>query len=235
MKKQQVEKLFQPLRNEIKHGRQSMSNMWFFLCSSFLFSLLMVGISFYWAWQSPYWSQLQWLFKVELILFFIHIFVILISLIKHNVTHIVLSISTVFFGYKMIFDPFIFLFLMYVGYEVYHQFALLTYILVGVGIMLHLVLIRKEFVEIYRSKRENKGEVNVKKRLSILSIGFIFVVSSFTAYAIQNQIFNHIEVLIFLFAAFAIFYGVLIGLVDYIIATYCIIRFPSFRIQAKGK
>ena len=85
----------------------------------------------------------------------------------------------------------------------------------------------------YRPKK--KAQVDAKKRLSILSIGIIFVISSITTYAVRNQLFYHIDVLIFLFATLAIYYGVLIGLVDYIMATYCLIRFPSFRIKSMRK
>lgn len=233
MKKKQAEQYFKPWRKEIEHGQQSMSNMWSFLSSSFIFSFLMVGISFYSAWQSPYWDKLQLLFKVEFMLLFIHLFIIFICLIKNNITHVILGISTVFFAYKMLVDPFIFLFLMYVGYEVYDQFALLTYILIVIGILLHLILIWREFSDVYRPKK--KAKVDAKKRLSILSIGIIFVISSITTYAVRNQLFYHIDVLIFLFATLAIYYGVLIGLVDYIMATYCLIRFPSFRIKSMRK
>src|SRR5699024_9988570 len=159
----QPERYFEEMRKNVHHGQQSQSNMWFFLCSSFVLSLLLVGGALYWATQSTYlFDKLNVIFKIELVLFLIHFLTILITLIKNNITHILLSISTVFFAYKMVFDPFIFLYIMYVGFEVYDQFALVTYVLMGVGVLLHYLLIWRSLATLYRP-REGTGEVNVKK------------------------------------------------------------------------
>lgn len=209
--------------------RLSFATLSTYLGSSFLFSILVVGIAFYWAKQSPYWSELHQLFMIEGLLFILHIVTFIITRIRTITMHLLLSMSVVFFGYKMVFDPFIFLFLMISGFDLYEQFAPLTFILIALGGLIHFALLWNEFRDLFRKQRRKRKQVNVKRRLVIFGSISIFCVVTFLIYAVKNELFHHSDVLIYQFAIIAIYYGVLIGLVDFIVGAYCFIRYPSFR------
>jgi len=219
-------------RDHVKE-RLSFSTLSLLLGGSFLFSILIVGIALYWAVHFPNWNDLRRLFIVEGMLFALQILIFFITRFRTEATHMMLSISAIFFGYKMIFDPFILLFLMYVGYEIYENFASLTYVLIVLGVIFHTFLLWKEFSELYRKRKKKRKEVNGVKRLIIFAISVLFAFVTFIVYAVKNDLFAYGDVLICLLAILAIFYGVLIGLVDMVVGAYMDIRYVDFRKELK--
>lgn len=223
------EKDFSYIKEELQDGRFSLVNMRTFLTSTFVFSFIIVGIAFFWATQSPYWERLIHLFIIEGIFFLLHLLIILLCFTKSNMIQIILSFSTIFFIYKMILDPFIFLFLYFKGYGVYGLFAPITFISLILGAVTHIYLVLKEFYHVKAQKKNRK----VKKRnhLSYYFIGCLFFIVSITGYVIKNNLLGSFEAL-FMFLVFTILYFVvLIGAVDYVLGAYCLIRFPSFRVH----
>lgn len=71
------------------------------------------------------------------------------------------------------------------------------------------------------------------KRLIIFAISVLFAFVTFIVYAVKNDLFAYGDVLICLLAILAIFYGVLIGLVDMVVGAYMYIRYVDFRKELK--
>lgn len=226
---QLTEKDFAYIKSDLQNGRLSMSGMRLFLIGAFVFSLIMVGIALFWAMHAPFWDSIKPLFIVEAVLLAIQLLILLSSLTKNNVAQLMLSFSMIIFAYKMVLDPFILLFLMFVGYEVYDVYAPITFILMGLGILLHIYFIVNEFI--YLKARKKKRKKKKETKISFVFVGFIFFIVSITGYAVRNNLFGDFETLFFLVIVFIIYFAVLYGAVDFIIAAYCLVRFPSFRIN----
>src|SRR5699024_6212458 len=140
-----VEKDFHYMKKELQDGRFTISGMRFFLIGAFVFSIIMVGIALFWAINSPYWENMKTLFFIEAILLGIQLLILLCCFTRNNIVQFILSFSMIIFAYKMVLDPFILLFLMLLGYEVYDVYAPITYFLLGLGFVLHIYLMINEF------------------------------------------------------------------------------------------
>ena len=229
------EKDFLYMKEVLNEGRLAPGGFNLFLVGALTLSLMTVGIGYFvvtventvigWDNLPTFWQSI---FKIQPVLFGIHIVVIFLTMMKNNFSQMLLAIAMVFFSYKMVLDPFIMISMFYINDGVYEQYAPITFFLIGLGFALHIFLIIKEFID----KKKEKQKVRQKeKKVSIYFVGFLFFLVSITGYAIRNNLFGDFETLFFLAVATVVYFAVLIGAVEFVIGVYCLVRFPSFRIN----
>ncbi len=231
---QLTEKDFMDIKDEIKEGRLSPDSIRFYLGVFMFFSALMVGIGFAVAassssvigwdnlsvfWQSVFWLQAA-LFLVQLILIFL-------VRGKSNWTQIILIISYVIYTYKMVLDPFVLMSMFAMNDGVYETFRSIFVTVIIVGILLHVYLIRRTFKElkVKKVKKEKSGNI------MYAFIPILFLLVSITGYIIKNELLGENEILFGTGALTFLYIAVMVGAVEFVMGAYCVIRFPSFRVN----
>ncbi|MEI3614591.1 hypothetical protein [Pseudogracilibacillus sp. SO30301A] len=234
---QLTEQEFLDVKDEIKDGRLSPGSIRVFLGAFMFFSLIMIGVSYIAAnasntvigwenlstfWQTVFWSQVV-LFGFQLILIFF-------VKGKINFTQIILIISYVIYTYKMVLDPFVLMSMFAMDRGVYETFAPIFIIIIIVGFLLHLYLIQRSFKDLKKEK-SNKRKKEKNGKISYAFIPILFLLVSITGYIIKNELLGENEILfgtgIFTF----LYIAVMIGAVEFVMGAYCVIRFPSFRVN----
>lgn len=230
-----TEQDFMYMKEELSHGRLSPGGMNIFLIGALIFSLITVGIGYFvvtadntvigWTNLSPFWQSV---FKVQPMFIGLHILIILLSMMKNNIGQLILAIGMVLFSYKMVLDPFIMLSMFHINDGVYEDYAPIIIFIIGLGIVLHLFLVRKEFSDRKVEKQKKRPK---QAKMSIYFVGFLFFLVSVTGYAVSNNLFGDFESLFFLTVVSVVYFAVLIGAVEFVMGLYCLIRFPSFRMN----
>ena len=64
-----------------------------------------------------------------------------------------------------------------------------------------------------------------------MSIPIIFLLVSAGGYIIKNDLLGSNDNLFFLIVAFILLVALLIGAIEFVKGAYCVIRFPSFRVN----
>ncbi len=227
-----TEKNFIDIRDEIKNGRLSPASIRGGLGVFMFFSLLAVGIAYMaanasnsvigWENLSGFWKSV---FILEAILFIIQLAIIILIHGKNNWTQIVLTISYVFYTYKMALDPFVAMSMFAKDRGVYEIFAPFIIIL---GFLLHLFLVLRSFKGI--KKERDKANEKRGNQLYVF-IPVLFLLVSVTGYIIKNDLLGENDVLAGMGIFTFLFIALLIGAVEFVKAAYCVIRFPSFRVN----
>lgn len=227
---------FLDVKDEMKEGRLSPASIRGGLGVFMFLSLLAVGIAYMaanasnsvigWENLSGFWKSV---FILEAILFFIQLAIIIFVHGKNNWTQIVLTISYVFYIYKMALDPFVAMSMFAKDRGVYEIFAPLIISIIILGFLLHLFLVWRSFKGIKEEKdkaNENKGN------LLYVFIPVLFFLVSVTGYIIKNDLLGENDVLVGMGIFTFLFIALLIGAIEFVIGAYCVIRFPSFRVNA---
>ncbi|MEI3614598.1 hypothetical protein [Pseudogracilibacillus sp. SO30301A] len=232
-----TEKDFIDIRKEINNGRLSPGNMRVGLGTFMFFSALAIGVAFAvaasassvigWENLSGFW---QTVFKLQLILFLLQIILVFFVRGKSGWSHVLLSISYVFYTYKMVLDIYVTLSMFAMNDGVYEELSPIILIVIIGGFAFHFYLV-------YRSLKNKKVEANKENekgksgRLIYVSLPIIFFLVSITGYIFKNEILGEYEILFGLGICTFLFVAVLIGAVEFVKAAYCVIRFPSFRVN----
>ncbi len=232
-----AEKDFLDVKDEIKDGRLSPDSIRFYLGAFMFFSLIVIGVSYMAAnasntvigwenlstfWQTVFWSQAV-LFGFQLILIFF-------VKGKSNFTQIILIISYVIYTYKMVLDPFVFMSMFVMDRGVYETFAPLFVIIIIVGFLLHLYLIQRSFKDLKKEK-SNKRKKEKNGKILYAFIPILFLLVSITGYIIKNELLGENEILFGTGVFTFLYIAVMVGAVEFVMGAYCIIRFPSFRVN----
>ena len=236
---QLTEKNFEDISDEIENGRLSPRSMRVGIGTFMFFSALAIGIAYAvaasgssligWENLSVFW---QTIFKVQAGLFIIQLAVIFLVRGKGHFTHILLSLSYVFFTYKMVLDIFITLSMFAMNDGVYENVAPIILIIIISGFIFHLYLVLRSF-----KKLKLEGEVSNNRqkkggsKLIFTLFPMLFVLTSITGYIVKNELLGEYEMLFGLGICTFLFIAVLIGAVEFVKAAYCVIRFPSFRVN----
>ncbi|MEI3604947.1 hypothetical protein SPD48_04525 [Pseudogracilibacillus sp. SE30717A] len=233
---QLTEQDFLDVKDEIKDGRLSPDSIRFYLGVFMFFSALMVGIAFAvaassssvigWENLSVFWQSVFWL---QAILFIFQIVLIFLVRGKSNWEQILLNISFVLYTYKMALDPFVLLMMFAKNDGVYEKLYPLALGLAIIGFIIHFYFLRRAF----RGLKANRDKHNERKSASSLymSIPIIFLLVSVTGYIIKNDLLGSNDNLFFLIVAFILLVALLLGAIDFVKGAYCVIRFPSFRVN----
>ena len=237
---QLTEKDFLDIKDEIKDGRLSPDSIRFYLFAFMFFSGLAVGIAFAatstsdsligWENLSVFW---QTIFKLQAVLFLFQLVLIFLVRGKSNWAQILLNISYVFYAYKMVLDPFITMSMFAKDRGEYETFAPIILIIIIVGFIFHLFLVRREFTSL-KEEKEKKKNKKKKKSGSLLLYAFIpilIMLVAITGYIVKNELLGD-NGLLFGMGIFTFLYiAVMIGAVEFVMAAYCVVRFPSFRVN----
>ncbi|MEI3604946.1 hypothetical protein SPD48_04520 [Pseudogracilibacillus sp. SE30717A] len=169
---------------------------WESLC---FFSLLAMGIAYMaanasnsvigWENLSGFWKSV---FILEAILFIIQLAIIILIHGKNNWTQIVLTISYVFYTYKMALDPFVAMSMFAKDRGVYEIFAPLIIFIIILGFLLHLFLVWRSFKGI--KKERDKANEKRGNQLYVF-IPVLFLLVSVTGYIIKNDLLGENDVL----------------------------------------
>lgn len=169
---------------------------WESLC---FFSLLAMGIAYMaanasnsvigWENLSGFWKSV---FILEAILFIIQLAIIILIHGKNNWTQIVLTISYVFYTYKMALDPFVAMSMFAKDRGVYEIFAPLIIFIIILGFLLHLFLVWRSFKGI-KKERDKSNEKRGNQLYVFIPVLFLLV--SVTGYIIKNDLLGENDVL----------------------------------------
>ena len=234
-----TQKDFHDVKSELKHGRISPGSIRFGLGAFMVLSVIAVGVAYLvvtasntvigWENLSNFW---QTVFKIEAILFIFQLILIIFVKGKHNWSQMVLNVSYVIYAYKMALDPFVTLSMFAINDEVYEIYVSMILIVIIIGFIIHIYLIRRYFQRLKEEQADKNNEKkNRKGTVSFLILPIFFLLASITGFIIRNQLLGDMENLFILGACTVVFIGMMIGTIEFVIGAYCVIRFPSFRVN----
>ncbi|WP_405101038.1 hypothetical protein [Oceanobacillus sp. FSL H7-0719] len=226
---------FKAIKDEIKEGRLTMSGMRAYLIGLFFISGLFVGVSLAvanantvgWDTLSTAWHRIYY---AEAVLFGFHLLVMLFFWWNNAFTQKMLSIAVVLFTYKAAMDPFITVLMFSKDrgmYELYLPFILI--ILVG-GLIIHIIVLVKWFNSLRSTVKTNEKSSKKRKKNYIL-FPILFIIIAITSMAIKNGLLGNFEIVFMAFIITIVYLGLLIAACEFIIAMYCIFKFPSFSVK----
>jgi len=230
---------FHYIKADLKHGRIAPGTIRYGLSVFLLVSGALVGIAYAvvtasntvigWENLSNFW---QILFKIEAILFILQLILIICVKGRSNWSQMVLNVSYVIYAYKMALDPFVTLSMFAINDEVYEIYVSMILIVIIIGFIIHIYLIRRYFQRLKEEQADKNNEKkNRKGTVSFLILPIFFLLASITGFIIRNQLLGDMENLFILGACTVVFIGMMIGTIEFVIGAYCVIRFPSFRVN----
>lgn len=231
---------FDDIKNELMNGRLSSGSIRIGLFVFMIIPLVVIGVAYMavaaentnigWENLSVFW---QIIFKLELILFIVQLFLMFFVKGKSNLAQIILNIGFAFYAYKMVLDPFVLALMLAKDRFVYKEYLLIIIIVITLGVILHIYLTSRNIQQRKRSNLtiENKKDANIKRRSSYLSFFIIILLISLTGYIFNNDMLGEMDVLAFTGISSVVFFLAMIGTVEFLIGAYCVIRFPSFRVN----
>ena len=219
---------FRNIKETILDGRLNQSRILAFLIGNLVFTGGSIGIALLvanantigWETLSDTW---HFIFYAEAILFTIHFLLILLGFINSHVIHKFLIIMMVLFSYKLVIDPFIAMLMFAKDVDAYEIYLPPVISILVIGFLLHFVLVFKKFHDIRQVNNQNQAE---KKSNVNWIIIFFFVV--LTGLLLNSGILGANDMTFGLLLFTALLIVMLIGAVEFVLAAYCVIRFPSF-------
>ena len=225
------------IKDEVLEGRLTVGGMWVFLVCSFIISSIVVGVSYAvsnantvgWDTLSQGWHMI---FFVEVILFILHIIILISCWANKPFNQKILSVSAVVCAYRIAFEPY-FLLLMFSKdggtYEFYYPIVLVVIIC---ALTFHVVVFRG-WIKSLKTTESNPG---IFDKFYLLKFFFPLPVLFFLVTAIgslvRNGTFGDHELTFLLFLNLIVTFGLMVAVCEFIIASYCIFRFPSFSVNA---
>lgn len=175
-----------------------------------------------WEKLSTFW---QTIFKLQAFLFIFQLILIFLVRGKKNWSQILLNICYVFYTYKMVIDPFIMTLIYAMDQGVYEVYAPLVVIIIMLGFLLHIYLI----IRYFKGVKKNKGAT--KSSGLIAFTPFLFLLVGITGYIIRHDLLGDTDILFVLGIGVFLLVPIMIGAVEFVMGAYCVIRFPSFRVN----
>lgn len=231
-----TESSFKAIKSEIKEGRLTVGGMRSYLIVVFFLSAIVVGISVAVANANTIgWDMLSagWhgVYYAEGVLFAGHILLLLLSWENNAFNQKLLSVGMVIFTYKAALDPFLMVSMFSKDrglFELFLPFILI--VLVG-GLFLHIFV----FVKWINRLKENNKQKRIKGAKFTAVLPVITFLSALTTITIKNGLLGENEIVLMAAAASVVYLGLLIAACEFIIAAYCIFRFPSFSVKSLTK
>ena len=229
-----TEKDFSNIKDEIQNGRLTMSGMRVYLIGLFAYSGFLVGLSFAVANGNMVgWDNLSdnWhvIYYIEAVLLVIHLFIICLCWAKNSLNQRVLSIAMILFTYKTALDQFLTMSMFLKDNQVFDQFIPLLLMIIVSGFILHIVILVKWIKGI--SKKEFEEKNSKKSSKSGIWVSGIFLLAVLTGIIIRNDLLGAYDNFFGIFVISVVYLGLLIGACEFIIAAYCVFRYPSFSVK----
>ena len=230
---------FQNVKEDLKHGRISPDMIRFGLGAFMLFSAIAVGVAYMgvaasnttigWGNLSVFWRTI---FKLEAIMFIIQLILIIFMKGKSNWSQILLNVSYVVYTYKLVLDPFVAIAVFAMDRDEYEIYAPIILMIIILGLILELYLIRRLFKKLKTSEiGEKKNEETKDRAYLVYMIPMFFLLTSITGYVISHGLLGEMDILAMIGICTLLLILILIGTIEFVIGAYCVIRFPSFRVN----
>ena len=214
---------FSEIKYEIQHGRLTISGNRMYLLSLFIYSLVLLGITYRVACSvgiNVLPREWKVILYAELSLLILQILLILLCKTKSTFNYKVLSVSRVFYTYKVSLDPFIMIAMFTIDNGTFNYYATFLLLIVFTGMIVHILVLMNSI------KKEKKKLLNKQNTMIWISILFLSIV--LITVLSRNALFQDINMFLMTIAFTIVFVAMLIGNCEFIIAAYCIIRYPSF-------
>ena len=231
-----TEESFSAIKGELQDGRLTMSGMRVYLIGLFFLSGIFIGASLMvanantigWDTLSTGWHRI---YCVEAILFGFHFFILLFCWWNNAFCQKVLSVGMVLFTYKAAFDPYLALLMFSKDKGMYDLYVPFILVVLVSGILLHIILLIK-WLKSLKEKKDEAGKSSTKKDSKYLVIfPVIFLLTTLTSIVIRNGLLGDYSLLFGALIITALYLGLLIGVCEFIIAAYCVFRYPSFSVK----
>ena len=227
------EESFSAINDEVKNGRLTLSGMRGYLIGLFFLSGILVGVSLFVANASTIgWNTLStgWhrIYYIEAVLFGFHLLILLLCLGNNGFSQKLLSIGMVLFTYKAALDPFLPVLMFSKDEGNYHLFLPLIIVILISGFVLHIIILIKWI----KSLKQNKEKSTKKRGTNFIGVTLVlFPLITLTTIITKNGLLGDYDLLFGTSIMTIIYLGLLIAACEFIIATYCIFRFPSFSVK----
>lgn len=235
---QPQEKDFLYVKEDLENGRISPAIMRAGLISLFFASGLFVGIACMGAFASNTvigWENLSFfwrmIFILQGVLFLFQLILIFFIDGNSNWSQLTLNVSYVVYWYKFALDPFIMISIFAMDSYVYEEiFPIIAFVIV-IGFLFHFYLVKNELksdkVKKKKRKKANQGRRNYLYKV----IPPFFLLAILIGYLMKNDLFYESELLFLLGIITLVFFLLMVGTIEFVIGAYCLIRFPSFRVD----
>lgn len=169
----QVKKDFSNLKYEIQHGRLTISGNRLYLLSLFIYSLVLLGLTYRVAYSIGL-NVLQKEWKVilygEVSLLILQILLILFCRTKRTFNFKVLSVSRVLYTYKAALDPFIMIAMFTIDDGTFSTYTPFLLLIIFTGIIVHILFL------INGVKKKEKKLLSKRNTMIWISILFLCIV-----------------------------------------------------------
>ena len=226
------EESFAAIKSEIQDGRLTLAGMRGYLMGLLLISGFFVGLSFAvanantvgWDTLSSGWHMIYYM---EAVLFSIHILLLLFCWGSNQVSQKMLSVGMVLFTYKAAFDPYLMVIMFSKDEGKYDSIIPIILIILVSGFILHLVILFKWI----KSLKDKKKKTKERGTIYFVLVPVVAILTTITTIVIKNGMLGEFDLLFGLFIVTVVYLGLLIGVCEFIIAMYCIFKFPSFSVK----
>lgn len=226
---------FKDIKDEILNGRLTMSNIRFYIIGILLYSGFMVGLSFAVANANTVgWENLSigWhkIYYMEAVLFSLHIVILLLCFAKNNLNQKILMVGLVILTYKAALDPFLTMTMFFKDRGVDDIYMPLTLLLLIIGLIIHIIALYK-WIRDLKVKNTKKHLAKRNNSKSLVWISVLFLLVTIVSIVVKNGLLGDYELLFGVFLFFGLYIAFLIGVCEFVIAAYCVLRFPSFSVN----
>lgn len=225
------------LKGEVVDGRMSVAGMRRYLLLILIVSGFFVGISYMianantvgWDTLSKGWHKL---FYTELVLLVLHALVIILCRGNNRLNQKILSLAVVVCTYRLAFEPYIAVLMFSKDRGTYESYAPIMPVIILCALVFHVIVFRGR---VKKRKRDtanlssSQKLSNPKNKLLFLILFPLVIVSGSVA---KNGLLGDFEVVFILLIVVILTFSLMLALSEFIIASYCILRFPSFSVNA---
>ena len=232
------EKDFLYVKEDLENGRISPVIMRAGLITLFFVSGLFVGIAYAvanssstligWENLSLFWRMI---FILQGVLFLLQLVLIFFIDGNSNWSQLTLNVGYVVYWYKFALDPFITSSMFAMNNGVYEILFPIIIIVIIFGFLFHFYLVKKELKSDKAKKKKRKKAKQDGKNFLYKVIPPFFLLAILVGYLMKNDMFYEGELLFLLGVSTLLFFLLMIGTIEFVIGAYCLIRFPSFRVN----
>ncbi|PTY74065.1 hypothetical protein B5V88_16370 [Heyndrickxia sporothermodurans] len=240
--RQLTEKDFIDYKDTILKGRLRISGMRSYLFGLLAFSGIAVGVSYSVANANTIgWNNLSagWhtIFFIEAVLFAIHALILLLCWANNSFNQKILSLAVVLLTYKTAFDPFLAMSMFFKDRGVFDSYMPFTLLIIGIGLIIHVIVLIKWIKDLSPKKERNKDTNSKDKKKTKIKVWLpvLLVLVALSSIIVKNNLLGDFELMYGLFIFTVLYIALLIGVCEFIIAAYCIFRFPSFSVNPPPK
>ena len=233
-----TEKHFSFEKEEVLNGRLSISNMKIYLLGVLVYSGAHLGFSFAaanantvgWDTLSSIWHLI---FYIEA---FLLAFLLLILIFCWKITNFnqkILSVAVVLFTYNTGLIQYFSMVMLSKDRGMYESYITLIIFILISGLIIHIVALKQWIKNLGSRNLEAKPKRRISKTGSIIPMIFLLVIIA--GIIVRNGLLDEYELMFGMFIFTVVYFGMLIGVCEFIIVCYCIFRFPSFSVNASKR